>query len=104
VVGSYDSEVSGVEGGDGGDGGDFVSFGDHDEAGIDETEAEIGVLIDEFDASLVVGLGEVNDVQPATCGQSKESALGFWAEPGFDQPSCFGDDGGGCCQAPSMKL
>ena len=66
VARTHDAEVAIVQRREDGD---PPEFGDRNDAGVDQAQAQVGVALDQVDAALVVGNAEVDHVQGASGNQ-----------------------------------
>ena len=71
---------------------DLLALGGGDDRSVHETEAEIRVLLDELDATLVIGHGEVQYPKVSSSDRTQEPCLGSGSEAILDEPSGLGDD------------
>ena len=88
VDGAHNGEVAAVECGDGGD---VEAFGDGDDRGVDEPEAEIFVAADQLDGPNVVGGGDVDDVEFTGDYRVDQRCFGVDADVVLELPRGFRD-------------
>ncbi len=86
---SDDGEVSMVQGREGPL---AEPFGHGDDRGINESEAEVVVGLDQLKASLVVVRDEIDDVETIARDEAEKARFCVGAEPILDQPCRLGHD------------
>lgn len=89
---TYDSEVPAVEGCERRD---AAALRNSDDARIHQAESEVGVLLDQLDATRVIRYGQVNDLQRSARDEPKEPRLRGRPKSGLDEPGRLRDDGRG---------
>ena len=68
------------------DGLDPEAYSGSDDAGVDQAQAEIGVVLDEFEAAVAVAFDEVDSGEFVDGERAQERGFGGGAETVLDQP------------------